>query len=95
MYFDCGGKVNHFFRCKNHTFTVFPPSLQIMTKKTAISPSLHPSRNIVFRRFNEVQCYGGNRHITNPKKWDFLKLSMLFGVDNFNLLAFSEIIYAF
>ena len=39
MYFDCGGKVNHFFRCKNHTFTVFPPSLQIMTKKTAIHPS--------------------------------------------------------
>ena len=28
-------------------------------------------------------------------KWDFLKLSMLFVVDNFNLLAFSEIIYAF
>lgn len=30
-----------------------------------------------------------------PQKWDFLKLSMLFVVDNFNLLAFSEIIYAF
>ena len=29
------------------------------------------------------------------KKWDFLKLSMLFVVDNFNLLSFSEIIYAF
>ena len=36
MYFDCGGKVNHFFRCKNHTFTVFPPPLQIMTKKTSV-----------------------------------------------------------
>ena len=30
-----------------------------------------------------------------PQKWDFLKLSMLFVVYNFNLLAFSEIIYAF
>ncbi len=30
-----------------------------------------------------------------PQKWDFLKLSMLFVVDNFNLLAFSEIIHTF
>ena len=30
-----------------------------------------------------------------PQKWDFLKLSMLFVVDNFNLSGFSEIIYAF
>ena len=30
-----------------------------------------------------------------PQKWGFLKLSMLFWVDNFNLSGFSEIIYAF
>jgi len=30
-----------------------------------------------------------------PQKLDFLKLSMLFVVDNFNLLAFSEIIHTF
>ena len=30
-----------------------------------------------------------------PQKWDFLKLSMLFDVDNFNLSTFSEIISIF
>ena len=30
-----------------------------------------------------------------PQKWDFLKLSMLFMVDNFNLSGFSEIISIF